>query len=90
MTDLSGVIENIARLFDSLDVRYAIMGGIAVRAYGIPRATYDVDFTAAIEEANLPGLFEGVQALGYAVPDPNGTVARRVARSGSIDSPEEL
>ncbi len=70
MTDLSDVIENIARLFESLNVQYAIMGGIAVRAYGIPRATYDVDFTAAVEEKNLPGLFEGVQALGYTVPDP--------------------
>jgi hypothetical protein len=70
MNDLSKAIEDIIRLFDSLAVEYAVMGGIAVRAYGIPRATYDVDFTAAIGRDALPGLYERVQALGYSVPEP--------------------
>src|SRR5687768_790130 len=70
MNELSKAIEDIVGLFDSLALQYAIMGGIAVRVYGIPRATYDVDFTAAISRESLPELFRRVQALGYSVPEP--------------------
>jgi len=70
MNELSKAIEDIIGLFDSLGLRYAIMGGIAVRVYGIPRATYDVDFTAAVSRNTLPDLFQRVQSLGYSVPDP--------------------
>jgi len=69
MNELSKAIEDIIALFDSLGVAYAIMGGIAVRVYGIPRATYDVDFTAAIDRAALGGLFQRVEDLGYTVPE---------------------
>src|SRR5690349_12604063 len=68
MNELSKAIEDIVGLFDGLGLPYAIMGGIAVRVYGIPRATYDVDFTAAIARAALPELFLKVESLGYSVP----------------------
>jgi hypothetical protein len=45
MTDLTAVIHDLVHIFDRLGMPYAIMGGIAVRAHGIPRPTYDVDFT---------------------------------------------
>ena len=51
MTDLTTVIHDLVRIFDSLGLQYAIMGGIAVRAHGIPRPTYDVDFTLAVPES---------------------------------------
>jgi predicted nucleotidyltransferase len=70
MTELSDAIRNIAGLLESMGTSYAIMGGIAVRAYGIPRATYDVDFTAALDPITLAKFFSGASALGYSVPDP--------------------
>ncbi|HUE73678.1 MAG TPA: DUF6036 family nucleotidyltransferase [Pirellulaceae bacterium] len=70
MDELSKAIEDIVGLFDSLSLEYAIMGGIAVRVYGIPRATYDVDFTAAISRDELTGLFQRAQAIGYTVAEP--------------------
>lgn len=69
MDDLSKAIEDIVGLFDSLGLEYAIMGGIAVRVYGIPRATYDVDFTTAIRREALTELFHRAQEIGYTVPD---------------------
>jgi hypothetical protein len=44
------------------------MGGIAVRAYGLPRPTYDVDFTLAVARERLRGLFAAVEELGYSIP----------------------
>jgi hypothetical protein len=62
-------MAELMALFEQMDVRHAVMGGIAVRAYGIPRPTFDVDFTIAMERARLPELYQGVTALGYTVPE---------------------
>lgn len=69
MTDLTAVIHELAALFDRLSLPYAIMGGIAVRAHGIPRPTYDVDFTLAVPRDRLPTLFAAIEELGYTIPE---------------------
>lgn len=70
MNDLSKAIEDAVSIFEALNVPYALMGGIAVRVYGIPRATYDVDFTAAIPHERRSEFFQKVQSFGYTVPEP--------------------
>jgi hypothetical protein len=52
-----------------MGIPYAVMGGIAVRIYGIPRPTHDIDFTLALDRNRLPDLYEAVRALGYTVPE---------------------
>lgn len=69
MNDLSHALRDLTALFDGRGLVYAVMGGLAVRAYGIPRPTYDIDFTVAISRERLPELFASVTALGYTVPD---------------------
>ena len=69
MTDLTDALRDTVLLFERLDVPYAVMGGIAVRLYGIPRPTHDIDFTAAIDQERLPEFYEAVQELGYTVPE---------------------
>jgi len=69
MTDLARAMADLMALFDRMQIRHAVMGGIAVRAYGIPRPTFDVDFTIAIERSKLAELYEAVCALGYTVPE---------------------
>lgn len=44
-------------------------GGLAVRVYGIPRATYDVDFTAAIPRERLSAIYAAAADHGYTVAD---------------------
>ena len=69
MTDLTAVIHDLVRIFDRLGMPYAIMGGIAVRAHGIPRPTYDVDFTLAVPRDRLGELFKAIADRGYTVPE---------------------
>jgi hypothetical protein len=69
MIDLAHAIHDFVAIFERLDLPYVVMGGIAVRFYGIPRATYDVDFTVAIERNRLPELYQSVCKLGYTVPE---------------------
>lgn len=69
MTDLTTVIHDLVDIFDQLCLPYAIMGGIAVRAYGIPRPTYDVDFTLAVPRERLGEMFAAITDRGYSVPE---------------------
>lgn len=71
MKEVSKALEDFTRLFESLGVEYAVMGGIAVRMHGIPRPTQDVDFTVAIERSRLPEFYEAASAFGYTVPEPH-------------------
>ena len=69
MTDLTAVIHDLVGLFDRLHLPYAIMGGIAVRAHGLPRPTFDVDFVLAVPRERLADLFAAIEAAGYTVPE---------------------
>lgn len=69
MSDLIRTLHDFAALFDRLQVPYAIMGGWAVRMYGLPRPTYDVDFTIAIERKRLPELYDTATEMGFTVPE---------------------
>ena len=69
MSDLIQTLRGCAALFERLQVPYAIMGGWAVRMYGLPRPTYDVDFTVALERERLPELYDGATEMGFTVPE---------------------
>jgi hypothetical protein len=43
--------------------------GFAVRVYGIPRPTYDVDFTIAVARERLPEVYRAITTAGYATPE---------------------
>jgi hypothetical protein len=67
--DLERALIDFTQIFDRLHIPYAVMGGIAVRVYGIPRATYDVDLTIAIDRDRLPDLYKAIQDIGYTIPE---------------------
>ena len=45
MKDIADTLFDFVQLLETLKVPYAIMGGFAVRVYGIPRGTQDVGVT---------------------------------------------
>jgi len=62
-------LQDFVRLFEELEIPYAIMGGIAVGAHGIPRPTHDLDFTIRIDRSRLPEFYAAAEQLGYSVPE---------------------
>jgi hypothetical protein len=62
MNDLHNALRGLIELLDGLRAPYALMGGLAVRAYGIPRATYDIDLTAALDRPRPPEFYKAVAA----------------------------
>lgn len=47
------------------EVRYLIVGGVAVILHGVPRTTYDLDLLIDFEPRNVTALLEALEALGY-------------------------
>jgi len=51
------------------DVKYLLVGGWAVGLYGNPRATKDIDFLIAVDDANLRRLAKALHAFGAPTVD---------------------
>lgn len=58
-------LEAIARVLDESGVRYLIVGGLAVAAYGYGRLTYDVDLVLRMDPINIRAAFSALAKLGY-------------------------
>jgi len=66
---LQDFVEDLIAFFDEHSVDYMLMGGIAVRFWAIPRPTFDVDFTLAVEPKRVPGLCGRFEEQGFSVPE---------------------
>jgi hypothetical protein len=61
--DFARVIRNIAGFFESEGLPYAVIGAFSLHAYGLSRATSDLDFVAAF--AAQAKLVPFLESLGY-------------------------
>lgn|GEM_PF-702390 len=65
---MSAVIETVFEMddvFDDLDVRYAVGGGLALQRYANPRVTVDVDLNVAVPFASTTAVVGALQSRGY-------------------------
>ena len=84
MTDLpveQVLLESIAQV-ERLGISYAVMGGFAARAWGLPRPTFDADIAVAVDAAGLQRLLAALEAAGFDVPPEH--------RAGFLDTIGEL
>jgi predicted nucleotidyltransferase len=58
--------EDIFRKLQEKDVKYLLIGGIAVNLYGIQRATGDIDLLLQMDKTNLEAFIALVKELGMA------------------------
>lgn len=70
MTSLDEVARSSVTLLERLQIPYAIIDGLAVRAYALPRPTFNVDITVSISRDQLSALFAAAEDLGFAIPAP--------------------
>ena len=75
------LMEAIAQI-ERLGIPYAVMGGFAARAWGLPRPTYDADIAIAVSPEGLQRLFDAFEQQGFDVPPEH--------RSGFLDTLGEL
>lgn len=82
MKDLLDCLEELTQLLEAEKIDYVVMGGMAVRVYGIPRATYDLDFTLSLPRGELPRLYDLFEKKGYTIPESY--------RQGWVDTVAEM
>jgi hypothetical protein len=78
--------EIVARVFHALNqegVRYALFGGLAVSAQGLPRATKDIDLFLDEDPENVRATVRALQAV-FADPDLEEITPEELTRYGLV------
>lgn len=68
-------IEAIVRALNAADVRYLIVGGLAVNAHGFARMTRDVDLVIELEPSNTQRCLRALIGAGYRLMIPEEPAA---------------
>jgi len=61
----TGPLSEIFRALDDADVRYLVVGGVAVVLHGHPRFTADLDLVLDLTPTNASAAIETLQSLDY-------------------------
>lgn len=69
MNDIKDAIDPVVAAFEKLSIPYYIGGSIASSAFGVPRATLDVDLVAIIMRRQVTPLANYLQGKYYFDPD---------------------
>jgi len=64
-TDIISAIDMVIECFERLGIDYCIGGSVASSAYGIARATVDVDLIAKIEKKHVDNLVKALEKNYY-------------------------
>lgn len=65
-----GDVEMLVEAMNEHDIKYLIVGGLAVTAHGYVRFTADVDLVLVMQEENLRKAVELFKSLGYLPRSP--------------------
>lgn len=55
---------DLFRALEAKQVRYLLVGGVAMNLHGVPRMTMDVDIVLAMDEPNLRAFLGAANDLG--------------------------
>lgn len=69
---------------NAAQIEYVIVGGLAVGAHGVVRATRDLDLVAAPDQRNMERLAEALQALGGVHPIEGPLTGAALVRPASF------
>jgi len=62
-------LQSVFASFQSHDVRYVVIGGIAAVLHGVPRATFDLDILIEATTANAERLLQALRQAGFGTAD---------------------
>jgi hypothetical protein len=76
--------DRLVAAFNAAQIEYVIVGGLAVGAHGVVRATRDLDLVAAPDQRNMDRLADCLQALGGEHPIQGPLTGAALARPASF------
>ena len=66
---LRELFDDLRDALDTLGVPYAVMGGIAASAWGLPRFTHDIDVAVNLRASETGPLLRTLEERGYVIPE---------------------
>lgn len=87
--DLGAELRGIVRALDAAEIAYALVGGLAVSIYAVPRATEDIDILIA--PGDLARTVQRLTPLGFrpaGAPMPVAAGRLDIQRLIKIDGPD--
>lgn len=71
------------KALERAQVRYLLVGGVALHVHGVPRSTADIDLFVDLEPENVRRFLDAIESFGYrpAVPVAAADLADEEARS---------
>jgi len=81
-TDIVAATQPVVKAFELLNIAYYIAGSVASSAYGIARATMDVDMVAAIKPHHVNLLVQQLESTYYIDAD---MIRDAIARQASFN-----
>jgi hypothetical protein len=76
--------DRVVAALNAAEVRYVIVGGLALGAHGVVRATRDLDLVPAPDRQNMDRLAECLQRLGGEHPIEGSLTGAALARPASF------
>ena len=64
--------QEVLESLNKNNVRYMVIGGVAVNLYGIPRMTYDLDLMIALDQENIHRTWMSLSEVGFVPRMPIG------------------
>jgi len=66
---LRKLFDDLRDALEGLGVPYAVMGGIAASAWGLPRFTHDIDVAVNLRASEIGQLLGILEKRGYLIPE---------------------
>lgn len=73
---LTSVLATAVEAIETVSLRYAVVGGLAVGAWGVVRATRDVDLYVDLGDGHRKPLKQELEKRGFDVPAMDGELQR--------------
>jgi hypothetical protein len=83
------LLEEVRSVLEAARIRHALIGALALSAYGVNRATVDLDLFAADGSCLKPDLWEGLRRCGIAVDIRKGDATDPLAGVVRFRAPGE-
>lgn len=83
------LLEEVSSILDAAGIRHALIGALALSAYGVNRATVDLDLFAADASCLRPDLWAGLRSRGIAVEIRKGDLTDPLAGVVRFQAPGE-
>lgn len=65
MEEFPEILKIVCSYLNRSDIRYVVVGGIAVMYHGVPRTTVDIDLILQLDDAAIPAFVDFLNSKGF-------------------------